>query len=95
MQSSALASKAYSLPDALTGLPMSNEDVIEIAPLISGTGSWLLLASMYASGTASTALCIAAIATFAACLGALLTHYPSTSNVSPRPPAEDAGRSRH
>lgn len=63
-------------------LPMSNEDVIEIAPLISGLGSWLLLASMHASGTVSTALCIAAVATFAACLGALLTHYPSRSKVS-------------
>lgn len=74
---------------------MTNEDVIDIAPLISGFGSWLLLASMYASGTASTVLCVAATATLSACLGALLTHYPSGSNVSRRRSAEDMPRSQH
>lgn len=57
---------------------MRNEEVIALAPYITTLGSTLLLASFYTSGWTSSALCHLALAVLSACLGALLTHYPSS-----------------
>lgn len=56
---------------------MRNEEVIALAPYVNAVGSSLMLASFYTSGRTSLALCYASLAVLFACLGALLTHYPS------------------